>query len=333
MKTIARAVAVVALVLAAGLALPGVAAAQGNFFTITPCRIFDSRVAPDSPALAHNVPRLIQITGPECGVDGNSSAVAVNLTVTQGTSNGDVVLYAGDAPVPSAPRPGALPFQAGQTKAKVDIVALGDAEPDGDGDINALATMDGGSGHSVHVIIDVNGYFVNDLAPVAVDDTAAVDEDDPATTIDVLANDTDADGGTKEIVSVQNPSDQGGTVLITNAGADLTYEPAANYCNDPPGTTPDTFTYTLNGGNSATVEVTVNCINDAPAGTDNPVTTSEDTDYVFAAADFGFTDPSDTPADAFLAVTITTLPAAGVLELSNVAVTAGQSIPVGDIPN
>ncbi len=34
-----------------------------------------------------------------------------------------------------------------------------------------------------------------DDAPVAVDDTKTVAEDDPATTIDVLANDTDADGG------------------------------------------------------------------------------------------------------------------------------------------
>jgi large repetitive protein len=44
-----------------------------------------------------------------------------------------------------------------------------------------------------------------------------------------------------------------GTVAITNAGADLTYTPNPNYCNDPPGTTPDTFTYTLNGGSIATV--------------------------------------------------------------------------------
>jgi hypothetical protein len=58
-------------------------------------------------------------------------------------------------------------------------------------------------------------------------------------------------------------------VVITNAGADLTYEPADNYCNDPPGTTPDTFTYTLTpGGSSATVSVTVTCVNDAPVLTD-----------------------------------------------------------------
>ena len=36
-----------------------------------------------------------------------------------------------------------------------------------------------------------------------------------------------------------------GTVVITGGGTGLTYAPDANYCNDPPGTTPDTFTYTL----------------------------------------------------------------------------------------
>jgi hypothetical protein len=77
--------------------------------------------------------------------------------------------------------------------------------------------------------------------PVAVDDAATVTEDDPATTIDVLANDTDVDGGPISIESVTQPAN--GAVVITNAGADLTYEPDADYCND--GSPVDTFTYTL----------------------------------------------------------------------------------------
>ena len=48
--------------------------------------------------------------------------------------------------------------------------------------------------------------------------------------------------------------------MITGGGTGLTYQPDANYCNDPPGTTPDTFTYTLNGGSAATVSVTVTCV-------------------------------------------------------------------------
>ena len=44
----------------------------------------------------------------------------------------------------------------------------------------------------------------------------------------------------------------------------MSYTPNANYCNSPPGTTPDTFTYTLNGGSIATVSMTVTCAADAP---------------------------------------------------------------------
>ena len=48
-------------------------------------------------------------------------------------------------------------------------------------------------------------------------------------------------------------------------------------------------------------------------------------------ADFGFSDPNDTPANAFASVVITTLPTGGTLELSNVAVTVGQEIDVDDL--
>ena len=59
-----------------------------------------------------------------------------------------------------------------------------------------------------------------------------------------------------------------GTVIITGGGTGLTYQPNPNYCNNPPGTSPDTFTYTLNGGSTATVSITVTCVNDAPVAAD-----------------------------------------------------------------
>ena len=52
-------------------------------------------------------------------------------------------------------------------------------------------------------------------------------------------------------------------MVITNAGADLTYQPSAGYCND--STPTDDFTYTLTpGGSTATVAVTVTCVDDPP---------------------------------------------------------------------
>ena len=60
-------------------------------------------------------------------------------------------------------------------------------------------------------------------------------------------------------------------------------------------------------------------VNDAPAGTNNTVSTLEDTAYTFAAADFGFSDAADTPANALAAVKIATLPGAGSLTDNGVA--------------
>ncbi|NLD89775.1 MAG: hypothetical protein GX634_05475, partial [Lentisphaerae bacterium] len=64
--------------------------------------------------------------------------------------------------------------------------------------------------------------------------------------------------------------------------------------------------------------------NHAPVGTSNTVTLAEDSPYVFTAADFGFTDPNDSPPNQFAAVKITTLPAAGTLTSGGNAVTNGQ---------
>ena len=90
-------------------------------------------------------------------------------------------------------------------------------------------------------------------------DAATVAEDSSANPIDVLANDTD-DGGPKTITEVTQPTN--GTVAITGGGTGLTYTPNPNYCNG--GDPTDDFTYTLNGGSTATVAVTVDCADDDP---------------------------------------------------------------------
>ncbi len=88
-----------------------------------------------------------------------------------------------------------------------------------------------------------------DDPPVAVNDSASVAEDSGATAVTVLLNDTDVDAGPQSIGSVTQPAN--GVVVITGGGTGLTYAPNANYCNSPPGTTPDTFTYTLTPGGSS----------------------------------------------------------------------------------
>ncbi len=123
-------------------------------------------------------------------------------------------------------------------------------------------TVSDGANTSAPATVSITITAVND-PPVATNDAATLTEDDPATAIDVLVNDTDADGGPIGIAAVTQPAN--GAVVITGGGTGLTYQPNADYCNTPPGAALDAFTYTLDGGSTATVSVTVTCVNDAPA--------------------------------------------------------------------
>ncbi|EOX4844409.1 tandem-95 repeat protein, partial [Vibrio alginolyticus] len=112
----------------------------------------------------------------------------------------------------------------------------------------------GGVSESTTVNVDVTP--VND-APVATNDNAVTDEDTPVT-IDVLPNDTDVDGDTLSIQSASVPSDQG-TVEIVDGK--LVFTPAENFHGDAE------ITYTVSDGaltDQATVNVTVNAVNDTP---------------------------------------------------------------------
>lgn len=117
-------------------------------------------------------------------------------------------------------------------------------------------TLNGDSQTTVSVTVTC----VND-APVAVSDSQTFNEDDNATIIDVLDNDTDVESDAISILSISQPSN--GTVINNNSN--VTYTPNQDYCND--GTSTDDFSYTINDGSSTTVSVSVNCVNDAPSFT------------------------------------------------------------------
>ncbi|WP_375459900.1 cadherin-like domain-containing protein, partial [uncultured Enterovirga sp.] len=112
------------------------------------------------------------------------------------------------------------------------------------------------------------GRSAADMPPVASPDAATLEEDAGAISIAVLANDTDPDGGPKGVAAVTQGAN--GQVVITGGGTGLTYRPDVNFF----GT--DSFTYTLNGGSTATVSITVNAVDDAPVGVADARTLDED---------------------------------------------------------
>ena len=100
-------------------------------------------------------------------------------------------------------------------------------------------------------------------ATVAGNDAATVAEDSAAAAIDVLANDSDADGPLT-ITGVTQPAN--GTVAITGGGS------AVSYTKQLIGT--NTFSYTVTQGGADTtadVTITVAAVNDAPATSDPTV--------------------------------------------------------------
>jgi hypothetical protein len=108
------------------------------------------------------------------------------------------------------------------------------------------------------------------VAPDAVDDNAVIAEDSGTNDIDVLANDSDANGDTLTITGAGSASH--GTVGIN--GGFVTYAPDADYFGS------DSFTYTISDGtetDTATVNVTVTNVNDAPVAVGESYNMDQDT--------------------------------------------------------
>ncbi len=195
--------------------------------------------------------------------------------------------------------------------------------------VNLRYTMsdDEGATSTVTTSITVNG--IND-APV-IDETmntldVNVDEDNSQILqkTDILYGFSDADDDT---LGIQSLSVDTGT-LTDNGNDTWTYTPPANFH----GTA--TFTIEVSDGAlsvTANKTITVTSINDIPTSLDKTVTINEDNSHTFSTTDFAFSD-QDT-GDSLQSITITSLPAAGTLELNTNPVTLNQVITAADISN
>jgi hypothetical protein len=129
-----------------------------------------------------------------------------------------------------------------------------------DANFNGAASFDytitdGSLTSTATVTVTVNAV---DDPPVAVDDIVNVAESALPTVIDVLANDTDIDGGPRTIASVSPAAH--GSASVAAGGTAIAYASGAGYCNQAPNAPADSFTYTLSPGNTtATVSVKVSC--------------------------------------------------------------------------
>ena len=122
----------------------------GNLFTLAPCRVLDTRNpagAYGGPALGAGQSRSFTLAG-QCKIPASARAVALNLTVTAPTAQGNLRLYPADQPVPST---STLNYVAGQTRANNAIVGLSAS--------GVLAVRCSQASGTAHVVLDVTGYF------------------------------------------------------------------------------------------------------------------------------------------------------------------------------
>ena len=136
-----------------------------------------------------------------------------------------------------------LDFDAGQTSYPLTV------------------TADDGFGGTDTVGVTINITGVNE-PPQAVDDAPRSFDEDTSLTIDVLANDSDPENDDLTVTSVTRPSS--GSATLESDGT-ITYTPRSNYSGS------DSFTYRardpggLPSAMAATVALTIDMVNDAPA--------------------------------------------------------------------
>ncbi len=174
-----------------------------------------------------------------------------------------------------------------------DVTYLPD--PDVNGTDAFTYTVSDSRGRTSTATVTVTVRPVND-SPTALADAAATTGETPII-IDVLANDSDADGDALVVTSVTDPAS--GTAAITAGGAAVRYTPGSGFSGDA------TFTYTVSDGNggtaTASVTVAVTLTNRPPQARPDAATTAEDTPTTVDV----LANDSDADGDALLITDLT----------------------------
>jgi hypothetical protein len=121
-----------------------------DFYTVSPCRVVDTRKpasALGGPVLTSREDRVLSVFA-TCGIPLTARALSINITATGSTAPGNLRLHPGNGPVPGA---SSLNYAAGQTRANNAVVPVSR--------FGELAVYCGQATGTVHVIVDVNGYF------------------------------------------------------------------------------------------------------------------------------------------------------------------------------
>ncbi len=122
----------------------------GLFYTLTPCRVLDTRnpTGPlGAPSLQPYETRNLNVAG-VCGVPSDAIAISANLTVTNVGATGELVVFPSDI---LRPNTSVVSFRPGRARANNSIVSFSKSGTTFSVFNNSAATVD--------FIVDVNGVF------------------------------------------------------------------------------------------------------------------------------------------------------------------------------
>ncbi|MBU2984802.1 tandem-95 repeat protein [Saccharophagus degradans] len=239
----------------------------------------------DTAALMEDNPTTINVLGNDSDVDG--SIVVASVQIVTGPADGTVEVLAN-----------------GSITYTPDTNYFGD-----DSFTYQVQDNEGAWSSETSVIVTVSS--VND-APLANNDSVSTDED-TAVSIDLIANDSDADGliDSSSLVIVSAPANG---ALVDNLDGTVTYTPNADYFGS------DSFTYQIDddsgdSSNTAAVTIAINPVNDAPQLSGIPAASvNEDSVYSYTPIS------SDIEADD-LSFSIENMPSWASFDTSNGALT------------
>jgi len=126
---------------------------EGVFYTVPPCRLYDSRQPGNGPALQNNQVTIVQALG-ACRIPPTARVVAMNLSFSGAGPAGQVLVYPGDLAQP--PLPEQLWIRAGAfSRSLSSIMPLG-----ANGTLAILPRLKAPKlNPTVQITLDVSGYF------------------------------------------------------------------------------------------------------------------------------------------------------------------------------
>lgn len=213
-----------------------------------------------------------------------------------------------------------------------DLTLIGNPDYETQASYSLRVQADNGVGGSFTKVLTVTVTDVNEApTDITLSLSSIAENNAPNATVGTLTATGDPDAGATNsftLVAGDGDTDNGS---FTIDGSVLKITPSADFETKNSYALRVQASEGLGGTFAKALTVTITNVSDAPSGTDKTINVLVNGSYTFAVSDWGFSD-SDSPANAFTAVKIATLPGSGTLRLNGSNITANQTVTFNNTP-